>query len=149
MKQKEMHIKGLERVSENMGMTVPTDYFSHSKSEILSSLKTEVKQKKVSKTRFMVASIAASVVIIIALGVNYRTNNLSTSLDYVSSNDLALNCLLLEDDVLDSYIDESIVVNTYDEILSDVGEGEELLLNSLFVDDENLDSYIDEYYESI
>lgn len=146
--------KNTDKHKEMLGMDIPKDYFSKSKTEILKAVaETPEKEPKVIRMNpFMRYAVAASVIALISLGVFFTYNNNNpkpipstvTNIDFstIQENDILINSLLVEDGDMDEFLDAYVV----NEIVIKAEESkkafDDILIESLFIQDSSLDDYI-------
>ncbi|MAD96691.1 MAG: hypothetical protein CMB99_05115 [Flavobacteriaceae bacterium] len=145
-----------EKHKEYLGMEMPSDYFAKSKLSILDKVRTEQVEppKKETKVRYMNVRlqymVAASVVFLLFFNLwlfNFNGNTTDDSYDLLmTSENVLINSLLLEDDEVDGYTNELLI----NEIVIKAELSEQKLdnffMNSLFVEDSLLDNYTDDKF---
>lgn len=128
---------------EKFGMEIPDNYFSTSKSAILDLVAQESNKTKVFYLR-KPFQIAASITLLIALAiaVQFFGNNSSDFL--IEADNILVESLLLDDEDMNSFIDEVVVAEIVVEAEKSEQELENIFINSLFVEDSLIDSYTNE-----
>lgn len=146
--------KNTDKHKEMLGMDIPKDYFSKSKTEILKAVaETSEKEPKVIRMNpFMRYAVAASVIALISLGVFFTYNNNDpkpipstvTNIDFstIQENEILINSLLVEDGDMDEFLDAYVVNEIV--IKAEVSEKafDDILIESLFIQDSSLDDYL-------
>lgn len=128
---------------EKFGMDIPQDYFANSKSAILDLVADETRKTKVFYLR-KPFQIAASIALL--LGVIFTMQfivNPSNDL-VVDADNILVESLFVEDDLMNSFIDETIVSEIVVEAEKSEQDLENIFINSLFVEDSLLDNYTNE-----
>ncbi|WP_457616003.1 hypothetical protein [Lutibacter sp.] len=125
---KHMHSKLKEKHSKELGLKVPDNYFSVSKSAILNKVSEEKKVKRlIFKRERMVWMAAASIALIFTITV-FKTNVFST---------------------IDKA--QAVVVDTIEQLKNEVkampelNEDNDILIASLFVEDSKVEDFVNEY----
>ena len=146
-----------EQHKELLGMDVPKDYFKSSKAKIMEKISISEKQKsRVFYLKPVVRyAIAASVVLLIAIGIALKFNansndnsNLQNiqNLANVSDEDILINSLLVSDENMDAFLDNYIVDGIMVQAEVEEQQFDNLFMNSVFVNDSLLDTYIDDRF---
>ncbi|SDW92699.1 hypothetical protein SAMN05444411_102481 [Lutibacter oricola] len=126
-----------ETHKKDLGLKVPSDYFSKSKADILSKLPSEEKKKGIKRMYFIVP-IAAAITILFTLTFlkpnllpsfnneivldtieKIKNNNLVEADMLTLTDDISIASLFVEDDKIDAFVDKHIVEDIiYDELNS-------------------------------
>lgn len=153
--------EGISKIHDHyLGLKTPNDYFSKSKSEILSSIK-EVEKEETStilplKNAYRWA-IAASVAILIGASTFFWYHN-TVTVDNIQiteidksntdklesvSDDVLISSLFIDDSAMDQYVDEYLVNTIFADVV--YTDPDDVIINSLLMEDWEIDEYIDEY----
>lgn len=145
---------------EYLGFNTPENYFSESKSELLSSMK----QAGNEKSGFLIRlnpvyrwAIAASVAILFGsvfflmvqksnlVKKDELTEEIQSNTDEFesTSDELLISSLFVDDSMLDEYVDEYLMKSIFEDIVY-VDPGN-VIINSLLMEDSQVDQYIDDY----
>lgn len=144
-----------EQHKELLGMDIPKDYFKSSKSKIMEKISIPEKEKpRVYYLRPVVRyAIAASVILLIALGIALKYNitdgNLSNTqqIEYLASTDdqdVLINSLFISDDNMNAFLDNYLLADVMEKAELQEQDFDNLFMNSVIEKDSLLDDYIDE-----
>ena len=130
---------------EYLGMDVPEGYFSSSKQSILDLVKEEKSEIPVFYLR-RTFQVAASITLLVVLAVAIQFgsgDNLNDDFG-IASDDTLIESLFVEEDDMNSFLDEVLVSEVVVEAEKSEQELENILMNSLFLEDSLVDSYTKE-----
>ncbi|MGB5363092.1 MAG: hypothetical protein WBN17_07295 [Aureibaculum sp.] len=153
----ENHKNPEKQHKELLGMDVPKDYFKLSKSNIMEKISNPEKKKPrvfYLKPVFRYA-IAASVIVLIALGIALKYTNTTQdfnqtqqieNLASADDQDLLINSLFISDKNINTFLDTYLVSNVMEKAELKEQEFDNIFLNSIIETDSLIDSYIDESF---
>ena len=133
-----------------LGYTMPEDFFKESKQDILDSLK-DNNPKRIQRRSHFILRTAAAVLALLLITTAYLYindsfffTNTEITAESIESDELdfLFNTAILEDDELDTYIDEYLM----EDIIAEAElEDNHVIINSLMMDDAEADEYLDNY----
>jgi hypothetical protein len=144
---------------EYLGMEVPEGYFSRSKQRIMENLPFEKEQKKqvFRLTRSLIYPLAASILLLVSLSVWFFNGPkvdapgrekapVAKSLpDMEDTGDFLLTSLLVDENQIDSYVDEVVLKEVVVKAELSEQQLENMFLNSLIEDDSVVDEYLEDH----
>ncbi len=153
----ENHKDPKKRHKELLGMDVPKDYFKLSKSNIMEKISNPEKKKpRVFYLNPMVQiAAAASVIVLIALGIALNYNNTTQdfsqtqqieNLANADDQDLLINSLFISDENINTFLETYLVSSVMEKAELNEQEFDNIFLNSIIETDSLIDSYIDESF---
>lgn len=152
---KNTHNSPKERHKELLGMDLPKNYFKSSKSKIMEKISIPEKEKSrvfYLRPAFRYA-IAASVILLLALGIYLNYNNLNPNgnntqpVEFLASagdQDVLINSLFVSEDHMDAFLDTYLISSVLEKAELEEQEFDNLFLNSVIENDSLIDLYIDE-----
>jgi len=163
MKNKELHKRKGTQISrhhkEMLGMDVPENYFSNSRSRIMDKV---AASKKHTSGIFYIRPVyryaaAAAVVLLIGLGIVLKVTSDTNSngstqtlekIEYANlqDTDMFVDFLLVKDKDVDVFLDHYLLEGVLVKAELKEQEFENLFMNSLLVKDSLIDTYIDDQF---
>lgn len=143
---------------EYLGMEVPKGYFLHSKQSILDSLPGGQKKKGsiLQLRKNWAYPLAASILLLISVSIwffnepktghpeNVEATVTRSLYDPENSQDLLLTSLLVEEDEIDSFVDEVVLNEIVVKAELSEQQLENIFINSLIEEDSTADEYLEE-----
>jgi hypothetical protein len=163
MKKSDLHTARKQEISsrhkEMLGMDVPDNYFTDSKSRIMQGVNSS--QKGHSRVFYLKPAfryaMAAAIMILIGLGIaleylsDHEDNKSAPGLESVQYTnlqdaDILLEILLVPDNDLEGFLDDYMVEGVLVQAELREQELEQVFINSLLVKDSLIDTYIDDQF---
>lgn len=142
---------------EMLGMEVPKDYFKSSKSQIMERI--SIPEKEKSQVFYLQPVfryvVAASVILLIVLGIALKNNTDTKGFDNVQlienlasadDQDVLINSLLVSDEQMNTFLDNYLFSSVMEQAELEEQEFDNLFLNSVIEKDSLIDRYIDENF---